>query len=70
MRHLFVSREYLPSGSGCRSQGNDKRELCGKALEQFVVRGNELAPLSFGQGNVQTVVDSAAHCRRNGDRPR
>src|SRR2546423_13026458 len=64
----FVSHRNSPAIRvtailGQRFQRDDKWELPSEVFPQLVVCGQKLAALSFSQGDVKAVVDSAPHGR-------
>ena len=51
-----------------RRKGNDEGELRTEDLDQLVVCRDEFTAHLLGQGDVEAVVDTAAHCGRDIDR--
>jgi len=51
--------------SGQGPQGNDERKMRLEDPQQLIVGGHEFTLLPFGQGNVQTIQDTAAGLRRD-----
>src|SRR5205823_3547142 len=56
----LLSRAML-SGSGQRGQSDNKWKSTLKVVDKLVVRCRELASLSLGEGDVQTVVHPDSH---------
>src|SRR5437763_1544928 len=50
-------------------EGNDEGEMGLEVPDELIVRRDQVTPLSFGQGDVEAVVDAHAHLRGDLDGP-